>query len=136
MMKSILFALAVTTLAFACGGGSGDSVSGVSGSKTLASLSDAEITQFCEYQIDLAGPERTIECDEQTTVTVGGDTVAECVTNFQESQDSAPNCPTTVAQAEACFEAISDRSDAEICEFEIPAACAPLFSAECQSEDQ
>jgi hypothetical protein len=135
MMKSILFAFAATTLAFACGGGSGDGGSGVSGSKTLVSLSPSEVTQFCEYTIDVAGPERTVECGE-LDVTTGSQTLAECVADFDESKANAPNCPTTVSQAEACIEALADRSDAQICAFEIPAVCAPLFSEACQPSDE
>jgi hypothetical protein len=133
MMKSILFTILTTTFAFACGGGSGDSGSGVDGGKTLVSLNDGEITQLCEYQADVEGGARTVTCPDGE-LTIEPTPVAECVENFQDSQDAAPNCTVTVSQLEACAEDIAALSDAEICENDLPASCAPLFAPACQGE--
>ena len=132
-MKSILFGSLVTVFAFACGGGGGGG-GGVDGGKRLVDLNDAEITSMCEYTAELQGPEREITCSDNTTVTVGGGTVAECVTEFNESQASAPNCPVTVSQYEACIEAFDAQSDAQLCEGELPAACAPLLQSACTGQ--
>lgn len=108
--------------AAACGGGSG-----VTGSKTLVSLSNGEITDLCEYLIDVGGPARTIECENGDTVITGGDSVTDCIVDLQMSRDADPDCAATVDNAESCIEAFADRSVAQICDDDIPVACLPLF---------
>jgi hypothetical protein len=131
MMKSILFGSLVTVFAFACGGG-GSGGSGVDGGKRLVDLSDSEITELCEFAF-AADPEREITCSDGT-VTVGQASVAECVQEANESAAAAPNCPVTVSQYEACISALGDQSDADLCEFNFPAACAPLLQEACLGE--
>jgi hypothetical protein len=131
MSKWIASAFFCTGLVIACGGGSGSGGSGVSGSKKLVDLNSAEITDICEYLEDVAGPMRTITCPDGNTVTIDGN-VAECVMSVTESQTAAPNCMATVDNYEGCAEAIAALSDAELCDLSsLPAACAPLLSAEC-----
>jgi hypothetical protein len=118
-----------TGLVAACGGGSG---SGVSSGKTLVSLSDSEITDFCEYAVDLAGPERTVDCGGGVTITIGGGSVAECVTGMQMTQDQFPGCAATVGQAERCAEDMADLTDAQLCsDGPLPASCQPLLGPGC-----
>ena len=132
-MKSILFGSLVMAFAFACGGGGGGG--GVDGGKRLVDLNDAEVTSMCEYTAGIQGPEREITCSDSSTVTVGGGTVAECVTEFNESQAAAPNCPVTVSQYEDCIEAVDALTDAQLCEGNsFPAACAPLLQSACTGE--
>jgi hypothetical protein len=110
-MKWIASAWLCMGLAVACGGGSGGGGgSGVTGSKKLVDLSTDEITSVCEFQVELAGPARTIDCGGGQTATVGGGSVADCVSSFQDQQTSNPSCMATP-----------------------PAACAPLATAECSN---
>lgn len=128
MSRSIAVALLL------CAGGlvaCGDSGSGVAGDKLLVSLNAGEIRKLCEYAVEIAGPERMVDCGDGVTIVVGGDTVAECIASFEESQDAAPSCTATVADHERCNEAVAELSDAALCADEFPAACAPLFTAEC-----
>ncbi len=125
----IVAALLCTGLATACGGDDG---SGVSGSKSLVSLNDGEVTDLCEFIVDLQGPERMIDCGGGVTLTVGGQTVAECSTGLKMSQAQFPNCTATVKNAEECVKAIDGLSDQQLCsDSPPPAACQALFSASC-----
>ncbi|HEU0037181.1 MAG TPA: hypothetical protein VFQ53_41510 [Kofleriaceae bacterium] len=119
--------------AFACGGGKGGGGSGVSGSKTIVQLDATEVRKLCEYLVDVAGPMRTVTCSDGSTVTVGGGTVDECVSSFQEDQLMHPMCMVTVAQFEDCIEDTSAFSDAQFCDpnTAIPPSCTPLLSAAC-----
>jgi 1,6-anhydro-N-acetylmuramate kinase len=118
---------------FVCAGWAtacGSDGSGVSGDKTLVSLSDAELTKLCEYTVKQDGPERTIDCGGGLRVTVGGKTVAECVTDLQDNLDQFPSCSATVADAEACAEDFADFTDEELCSSAtpLPRSCEPLLS--------
>jgi hypothetical protein len=126
MSKRIMIAAFLCTgLVAACGGDG----SGVSGNKTLVSLSDGEITDVCEYTVDLAGPKRMVDCGGGVTVTVGGGSVTECVAGLQTIRDLSPSCTATVGQAEACVEDLADLTDAQLCsDGPLPASCLPLFS--------
>ena len=121
IVASIVWSVA---LAAACGGDAG---SGVSGSKKLTSLSESEITQLCEYTVSAEGPMRTVMCSGGSTITIGGTTVDECVTDVKDLATGAPNCAATVNDAEACSEAFGDLSDAQLCATPFPAACLPLL---------
>ena len=127
------FLMCVMLLWCAACGGSG---SGVDGGKRLSSLSDAEIRDICEYAIDVQGPERMIDCGGGVTLTVGGGSVDECIAGATESKTEYPNCAATVDDYEACTEAFADVTDAQWCSDDItfPAACAPLFTAECGAQ--
>lgn len=125
--------LSLCVLILWCAACGGDDGSGVSGDKKLTALSDAEMTSLCEYFGDLYGPKRTVDCGGGVTITVGGQPTAECVASLKESQMQFPNCQATVAQGEDCAEALSKYTDQQLCSdtTQLPAACAPLFSAEC-----
>ena len=129
-MSKLIFvgAFLCAGLVAACGGGG----SGVSGSKTLVSLSDAEITDVCEYLVDLGGPERTVSCGGGVTLEVGGGSVVECSTGFKESRTADPSCAATVNDAESCGEDIADLSDAQLCSpsQSLPPSCLPLFQCD------
>lgn len=122
--RLIVVAFLCAGLTAACGGGG----SGVSRSKSLASLSDAEITDLCEYFAE--GEVREVDCGGGLTVTFGPDSVAECVTDQREITAS---CTATVADAEDCNDdlqaEIQDSTDAELCSdsTSLPASCLPLF---------
>jgi hypothetical protein len=115
-------------LATACGGDDG---SGVSGTKSLVSLNDSEVTALCKFLVDVGGPERMIDCGSGFTITVGGQTVAECTAGLKESQGEFPNCTATVKNAEECAKAFADLSDQQYCSLTVPAACQPLFAPTC-----
>ncbi|MEO8706803.1 MAG: hypothetical protein ABI867_42645 [Kofleriaceae bacterium] len=116
MLKSIGIATLCMGLAFACGGGSGDG-NGIDDDTTIASLSDAELADECEVLLDLF-PQRTIDCDG-SSVDVGFENLAECT----NGAPSDPGCPFTVGEAEDCFEALGDQSDADACGEVLPSEC-------------
>lgn len=118
-------------LATACGGDDG---SGVSGSKSIVMLNDAEVTDLCEFLVDVA-PERMVDCGEGLTITVG-ETLAECTARFKAIKGGAPSCTATVTNAEECAKGSADLSDQQICSLMLPAACQPLFSTACTVDDE
>jgi len=127
MIKWIGSAVLCTSLAIACGGGSGGS--GVDGSLELADLGAGEAADLCDYIVDVLGPERTVDCGGGVMLTVGGEDAAECVDDFNTFPAT---CTATVDNAESCAEALGALSDAELCADEsFPAACAPLISQTC-----
>ncbi|MEO8699853.1 MAG: hypothetical protein ABI867_07405 [Kofleriaceae bacterium] len=117
MIKTLVFAMTVTVLAFACGGGEGGG--GVDEDKTIGSLTADEVADVCDFVADVF-PARTVTCDGQSQTI--GTTAAECISDFQESE-----CTATVGDAEDCAEALGDLSDDELCNLsDPPAACAAL----------
>jgi hypothetical protein len=125
-MTKWLFASAVMALAFACGGGSG---SGVDSNKKIVDLNAGEREDVCEALAALVTP-RTVECPDGP-VEIEEPSVAECIDEFGELAASNPDCPITVGQYDACIRALNGQSDAQLCEGEFPAACAPLFNQAC-----
>src|SRR5262245_59291704 len=122
--------LFAVVLCVACGG----SGSGVAGTKRLTALGDAEVRALCEYLIDVAGPERTIDCGDGLKLTIGGESVDRCIADTIAAQVQYPGCEATVADREACAEAIASISDSQICNGEIadvPPACMALVTVEC-----
>lgn len=118
---------------FACGGGSGNSGgSGVDPNKALPDINSNEARDLCEYFADLEGAPREIDCGNGQTIDVGQDQddIDECVDGIADSQAAFPDCPVTVGEAEACFEAINAISDDELCEGieELPPECEDLFT--------
>jgi hypothetical protein len=102
---------------FACGGGGG---SGLDSDKRLSELTEAELLDLCEYIID-EGPSEPVECDDGVTYTP--QTAAEC------AEDAFPeSCTATVANAEACAEAIGE----DVCTAFEDSRCAWIF--ECIGE--
>ncbi len=119
-------------LATACGGDDG---SGVSGSKSIVMLNDAEVTDLCEFLVDVGGPQRMVDCGEGFTITVG-ETLAGCTAELKAIKAGAPSCTATVTNAEECAKGSADLSDQQICSLMLPAACQPLASAACAVDDE
>jgi hypothetical protein len=111
----------------ACGG------SGVDADKRVTALSDSEISDLCDYLADLAGPERTIVCDNGVPLHVGGRAAeSACVSSAASLDSDYPGCTTTVEQMETCAKARADLSDAQLCDFDLVVPeCAPLHTPEC-----
>jgi hypothetical protein len=121
--RFVVLAFLCAGLIAACGGGSSDS-SGVARSKSLASLSDDEITDLCEYFAE--AEVRTIDCGDGLTITIEPNTVTECVTKQQAIPAS---CTATVGDAEDCDEDFRNLSDAQHCSDVTtpPASCTRLL---------
>lgn len=121
MYRSIVSALLCVGLTAACGGGG----SGVSRSKSLASLSDDEAKDLCEYLVDVEA--RTVDCGGGVTISIDPMTVAECVAGQQAISAS---CTATVGDAEDCRDDTEALSDAEVCNDEtaIPKSCLAFLS--------
>jgi len=103
------------------GSGGGGGRPGVSGTRTLSSLSDTEIQRLCQWGVDVGGGDgRVIMCSETESVEVG--TVEECRSEF-------PSCDATVREAEDCILALwTDPCNLE----SIPPECGSFFE-ECES---
>lgn len=113
-------------LATACGGDDG---SGVSGSKTLVSLSDSEAMDVCDYAVDVAGAaDRTVDCGGGATVHIGPGSVSVCVMGIQAIKTVSPSCTATVDNFESCAEAFASATDAEVCSDSLPTACEAQFA--------
>lgn len=124
MSKWVIVALMCSGLIAACT----STGSGVSGSKPLLDLNNAEIADLCEYFVDLFGPARTVDCGGGLTITVGGGSVAECIEDVQDSQDTALNCTADVFDAEFCAEDLADIPDEELCDDgPLPSSCTVLI---------
>ncbi|MEO8698748.1 MAG: hypothetical protein ABI867_01860 [Kofleriaceae bacterium] len=115
----------------ACGGGSGDGGSGVDSDAAIVDLSAAEVTDVCEYVTDVL-PERTVDCGDGDTITVGEGGVTECTGDYTDLAADHPDCELTVGDVEACAEAFAALSDEELCSMDsFPAACAPILAEDC-----
>lgn len=110
-------------LTAACGGGSGGS--GVERSKSLAALSDGEITDLCEHFADVT-ERRVVDCGGGLMVTFEARPVAECVADHQQIPAS---CTATVGDAEDCNEDFADLTDQQLCsDGALPASCQAVFA--------
>jgi hypothetical protein len=119
------FGVAVLSLAIACGGGKGGGTAPPGDNTPLSSLDAGELAAECAILIDLF-PQRMVVCDGQT-VTIGSNDVSSCT----GSAPRDPACPVTRGEAEACFEAFGDLSDAAVCAGELPSECDGLMAAGC-----
>lgn len=107
--------LCLSAFLIACGG------DGVPDSKKLSDLTAEESKDACE-EAAADYPERTVNCGDGITLTVGIDE-AECAT----AEPAPASCTATVGDARACFEAMYSLTDAQICMAEsLPAACAKI----------
>jgi hypothetical protein len=144
-----LAAFACTGLMY-CGGGSGGGggASGVDRNKTIAELSDGEAMDLCEFIGNSIPDERTIDCGDGNTITVGIDPaerdeqIAECTAEVS----NLPDCTATVGDAEDCAngqEDFNSLSDDELCDIftgmtdppEPPAACNALEDPGCEAPE-
>jgi len=113
-------------LAAACGGGDG---SGVSGAKTLVSLSDSEANDVCEYAVDVFGStERVADCGGGIMVRIGVGTVSRCVMGIQAIKTATPSCTATVDNLQNCAADLKTVTDAQLCSDSYPASCEAWFS--------
>jgi hypothetical protein len=130
---AVLLFTALFAVTAGCGGGSGDgtdggstprATSGVSGTKTVATITDADRTAICDWTAGLyGGYGKTIECGNvggfDLTI-IGPESQAECVA---EAAQIPKTCQATVAQAEACVKAAADCDDTND-----EAACAAIIA--------
>jgi hypothetical protein len=98
------------------GGGGGNGASGVPSGKRLDALTDAEKGMFCDWtNAKLGGYGMSMDC--------GGFTLDADASQADCVSSAFTSCAATVAQAEACANAVS-------CSNLVPSQCAPL--ANCQ----
>jgi hypothetical protein len=108
-MTRFRVAFLLLMFAAACGGSGGNGASGVDSSKRLVILTDAERGQLCDWMVGKAGSYGDPgTCDRtQPTATypfLAYDDQAACVVDSPD--DSQPDCLATVAQLEACINAL------------------------------
>ena len=86
-----------------CGDGSSSAKSGLTGSKRLIDLTDAEKGTFCDWAVGKdGGYGRTCNSD---WVFMSYADKATCIADASSSSNT-PNCQSTVEQAEACVNAM------------------------------
>ena len=110
-----LVAVTLGMLALGCGGSSGGgSSSGVTGSKRIDSLTDAEKVSICDWTANkLGGYGHVTDCGNGLTL--------DAPTSQADCTSTAPtNCAATVSQYEACL-------NAQTCANPLPSQCAPLI---------
>lgn len=133
---ALICAFGVLPLLPGCGDGSGTTgdggappktTSGVTGSKTIGSLSDADTKAICAWTASLyGGYGGKVVCDNGSgsTVTISGPAdLAECLA---EATTIPATCKATVAQAESCTRAMStcDQGDDDTA----ASACAAMMA--------
>jgi hypothetical protein len=131
----VLVVFGLVSTAGGCGGGSGNgdggttpkTTSGVTGSKTISSLTAADKQKICDWTASLyGGYGGQVVCDDGSgsvlTIT-GPASLTECLA---EAAAIPSTCTATVSQAEICTRAIStcDPSDDDAA----VDACAALFT--------
>lgn len=90
--------------------------------RKVVDLTAAEAMAICQ-ELAADAPERTVMCGNGVTITVGT-APADCAMPV-----SLPaTCTVTVSQVRACQLAQVAQTDAEICAFDLPTECAPLFA--------
>ena len=102
--------------------------------KRLTSLDDSDIKELCESLTALDGDPRRVECSGGFAIMAGDKTMDECFAETLTLQWKFPLCEATVADSEACTEAIAWVIDnGAACRGERPMAteCAPLLTPEC-----
>lgn len=127
---SLLLLSVVTVGACGGGGGSGGDGSGIPSSTLLKDITVAQSTQLCHYAADVF-PERSVTCDSQAE-TIGINDATDCTDS--DPLEVADTCTATVGDAESCFEALGNLSDAEWCMLSAePAACARFNADTCDT---
>jgi hypothetical protein len=113
----LVFVLGAAALS-ACGGGSGGATTDVSGTKRLDALTADEIKKVCDIQaMSQGGYGHVTDCGGGASMSAQT-SQASCVAAWYT------NCAATVAQAEACWHAMS-------CTSAEPLECAPLLPTVC-----
>ena len=128
--STTLFGLCLAAALFACGGGGDDDNSGddddnggggdsgLSTGAIVTDLSDDDLVELCDWNIDeLGGEGHETECGDGLTATVGSS--AECVSSFENK-----DCALTVGEFEDCTGALAD----DPCDGLESQACAPFFT--------
>lgn len=127
-----------TTLAY-CGGGSGDSGSGLPGGKTIGELNADEGRALCEYIANLRAetPEHEVDCGDGLVITLGLDpadvqaAIDDCAADIPVNS----SCSITVSQTEACAEANASLTDQDVCDrINDPNGAEPI--PECEAIEQ
>ncbi len=113
-MKNFLVIAVALGFAVGCGGGDDDVL------LREATVEDAK--DLCEFANDHI-PEET---DCGGGVTAGGGEPEDCDAISGEN-DTPATCDATIGDAKDCIEAL----EADPCSDSFPAACAPIFSADC-----
>lgn len=133
-MKSLSLVLLSVLAVGACGGDDGGSGgSGLSSSILVKDLTPAQGTALC-HSLAADWPQRTVTCSGQMQ-TIGVDD-ADCTSASGSPIDDVPDtCTATVGDAEACFQALGNVSDADFCagNFTLPASCMKINSTECDT---
>jgi hypothetical protein len=115
-------ALVALTLGLAgCGGGSGDSTSGLPASEKLVDLTDGEKAQLCDWAVAKFGGYGST-CNSDWSFMTYPDQ-ASCVADGS-SPTGTPNCQATVGQMEACVNSI--QKCAPFADLQSSPLCAPL----------
>jgi hypothetical protein len=115
VQRSPWLLLLAAVVAAACSSTNG---SGVTETKKLNQLSAGERDKLCAYRVDVEQAPRTVTCGTNPSVTLKDK--ASCVAGLASITLS---CEATVANAEACYQAIAD----DPCAFGV-GTCTPLFS--------
>lgn len=127
-MAVVRHSIVVLILA-ACGGET--TGSGVDRDTPLVTLSDAEISELCEFTVSL-GP-ITGNCGNGEQVTIGKLTVGECIAQYEQRRELFGTCTATVAHVEDCTEQFLPYTPQMLCADNIvlPEPCVVLFTSEC-----
>lgn len=113
------------SLALAACGGDGGGSSGLPDNKSAGSLTSAEAMALCQ-EIAADYPERTIDCGNGTTITIGT-SASDCATATIPA-----TCTATVGDFRDCFAAMDALTDAQVCMSDgFPPECAPVFTQTC-----
>ncbi len=128
-MNNTRFGLILLLGVVGCGSSGGSSLPpGVSGTSQYSTLSEADKMAVCaawreEY------PSRVVECADNFTITIGIESVAECL----KDSPTNPACTTTVDQAEACLAAMDARTNMQHCsDIAPPTECQFQFTTACR----
>ena len=105
---SVVLSLVSSVVLLACGSSS----SGVNRSTKLSEATAADKMQFCEWQTDQSGGARTVECDANSSVTVGS--VEACVSSWPITS----SC--TIGIMEDCYVSVEGNP----CNFGASPACS------------
>ena len=126
-MSSAAVAAAFSIVAGCGGGGSGGGPSGVSGSKQVSSVTDAEKGILCDWFVGMIGGYGAPSTCADAVITAPPDKT-ECLTSF-------PSCAVTVSEFEDCVTRLVSAQDActqeALTAAEAAASCQAVGTAGC-----